>query len=137
MNRVKNGLFWFACGLVVISAVRIFGPEIETRLFPVYSKFEIHSIESVSPTQTRVVFEFQKLRQCEPRSASWADDELGQEYKIILEGDPNLVPRDLGQQLSRPRLFDASVDEVENRLVAYIVSRCPFMPWDTRSEVFP
>jgi hypothetical protein len=137
MGTIKNVLFWFACGLVVVSAIRIIGPQLETQFWPVYSKFEIVSLEVVDETHTRAVFKFTKNRNCVSRGAVWANGELGQQVNVIFEPSPARMPRPMGEQLSRPYLFEATPEDLNNNLVATIISRCPLIPWDSRSDVYP
>lgn len=137
MGTIKNVLFWFACGLVVISAARIFGPEIETRLFPVYGKFEIANMKVLPDGRTEVVFKFEKLRECEARGADWADGELGQAFHVDVGAQTLATPRPLGWQLSRPYIFTATPEGVRGNLTAIIYSQCLFTPWRTSSAVYP
>lgn len=137
MGNIKNALFWFACGLVVLSASRIFGPEIETRLFPVYGKFEIVSMKALDEEHTEVVFKFEKLRNCEPRGAVWAEGELGQSFQVEVAPQTAPTPRPLGWQLSRPYVFTATPEGIRDNLTATIFSQCPFTPWRTSSTVYP
>lgn len=137
MGTIKNVLFWFACALVVVSAIRIFGPEVETRLFPVYGKFEIASMKVLGENKTEVVFRFEKLRYCDARGADWSDGELGQAFHVDVGPQTLPAPRPLGVQLSRPYVFTGTPEGVRGNLTAIIYSQCPFTPWRTSSTVYP
>lgn len=127
------------CGvLVTLMAIYAVGPNIETRFWPVYSKFRLVSVEPYGENQSRAIFEFTKLRQCEPQGASWFAGELGAAFHqlpVRIEGQQG-ASRPLGLQISKPYIIDAPPHLVEEGVFAEVYSRCfPF--WTTRSQVYP
>ena len=126
---------------VLLVAFYTFAPWLETRWMPVYSKFKVISIERVSDTQSRVVFRFEKLRQCEPQGSAWLFGEPGaafRQLRITIERPHGIdsIIRPVGVHVSNPYLMDTSVEQIASATFAEIYSRChPF--WLTRSEIYP
>ncbi len=138
-QRLLNfGLTTTAVAILLI-AFFTFGPWIETKWFPVYSKFKIVSIERAEESKSKVVFKFTKLRQCEPQGAAWFFGEPGSAFRqlrVEIQNPNPTASRPLGTQLTFPYVIDATVEQVANATFAEIYNRChPF--WLTRSEIFP
>lgn len=126
---------------VLITAFFVVGPWLETKWYPVYSKFTIIRMEKVGDTQSRVVFRFTKLRQCEPQGSAWFFGEPGAFFRQIrttIERPKGVdsVIRPLGTHISNPYVMDVSVEQIASATYAEIYSRChPF--WLTRSVIYP
>jgi len=130
-----------SAAVVLYLGVVSVGPWVETTYFPVYSSFEIVSIEASGDHQSRAVFKFTKYRECESAGFAWFQGELNTplrplEVRVVRDpGDPVTV-RPLGEQLSSPYLLDVTLDRIENVTFAEVFSRChPF--WLTRSIIYP
>lgn len=133
----------FVCGvlaaMVLVSALFVFGQPLETRFMPVYSKFEITSVEPHGEAQSRVVFRFTKYRACDPQGFSWyAGDPAASFRQIIIqrEGGQGGGSRPLGTQESSPFIIDATPEQLRNIVFAEIYSRCHFL-WNTRTDIYP
>lgn len=128
-----------SCGaMILFMGFFVVGPVIETKVFPVYSKFEVVSIEPYGDGQSRAVFKFQKLRQCDPQGSAWYAGEFGAAFRQLpmkIDGQSGSV-RPLGEQLTSPYIIDATPEMVAEGVFAEIFSRChPF--WQTRSSIYP
>lgn len=123
--------------MLLLMAARLFGPMVETAFFPVYSRFILESAMPLPSGESEVVFNFQKLRTCQPRGYAWFNGELGNfSEKLDVRVRPNLPsPRPLGWQRTSPYIIEATPDEVRNAVSGEIYSEChPF--WITRSVVY-
>lgn len=147
MSRDPLGIRLLNFGLIT-SAVTILligffviGPWLETKWFPVYSKFQIIKAEKYSDHESLVTFRFTKLRQCDPQGSAWFFGEVGAAYRqirIIIQRPAGVdsVIRPVGTHISNPYLMDITVEELANATFAEIYNRChPF--WLTRSVIFP
>ena len=116
--------------------VVLFGPTIETKLWPVYGKFVINTI---TPDGDGVIatFKFTKLRLCRSLGISWVNGELGQRVDIEVLASTENVPRPLGEQITRPYRLPVSETDLRKTLSASITSQCDGIPWRTTSEVYP
>lgn len=125
--------------MVLISAVFVFGPPLESKLTPVYSKFRIISIEPYGEGQTRAVFEFTKWRQCAPQGFAWYAGNPGAAFRQIdveIEQQVGGAPRPLGVQQSSPYILDVAPEDLTGIVFAEIYSRCHFL-WTTRTDIYP
>lgn len=125
---------------VLLIGFFVIGPWIETKSFPVYSKFKIISVERLTDTQSKVIFRFNKMRQCEPQGFAWYFGEPGgafRQLRIFIDRPKGVASiRPLGIQETDPYVIDASVEDLANATFAEIFNRChPF--WLTRSEIYP
>lgn len=143
-NNLAYRLLNFGLTAAAISVLLIgffvIGPWIETKWFPVYSKFTIISVERLDDRQSKVVFKFTKYRQCDPQGYGWYFGEPGaafRQLKVAIDGRTttnNIRP--IGIHISDEYTMDATVEEIASATFAEIYSRChPF--WLTRSEIFP
>ncbi len=126
--------------LLALAAFMTLGPKIETRFFPVYTKFEILKIDETPDGGTEVVFRYEKLRNCEPAGIMWFVGEPGGAYRQIdlLSNRPPLsrVNRPLGENTSVPYKVDVAPAVLINRGFANIYNNChPF--WTTQSAIYP
>lgn len=126
--------------MVLISAFFVFGRPLEMQFFPVYSKFEILSIEPYGADQSRAVFRYTKYRDCDPQGFSWyAGDPAAAFRQIGIERDGGAIgsaPRPLGTQQSSPFIIDATPEQMQDIVFAEIYSRCHFL-WTTRTDIYP
>lgn len=127
--------------LLGVGAVFLLGPPIETRLFPVYSKFAIAHIVGTPDGGSMVTFGFTKLRNCTPAGITWFIGEPGGAYRQIEllsdrpAGTP-IVNRPLGYHLSAAYKIDVAPDVLRDQGFASVYSNChPF--WITRSIIYP
>jgi hypothetical protein len=126
--------------MVIGSAVMVFGPVLETYLYPAYSRFEVVSIEPTKDGQTRARFRFTKHRACVPHGFTWFSGEAGAEYRevdVVINQDKSLPPvRPIGEQLTSEYILGVEPSVLERGVYAEIYSRChPF--WITTSIVYP
>lgn len=126
--------------LMLVVGVFILGPWVETRFFPVYSKFQIVSVEPIGDTQAKVIFRFTKYRQCDPQGFAWYTGEIGGAFRqlavTVNKGSPPAGIRPLGVQETSPYIIDVPAERIRNATFAEIYNRChPF--WTTRSDIFP
>lgn len=139
--RLLNFALTTLAVLVLLVAVFVIGPWIETKWFPVYSKFKIISVERISDTQSKIIFRFDKKRQCEPQGFAWYFGEPGgafRQLQVFIDRPKGMTAaiRPLGVQTTDPYVIDASVEDIANATFAEIYNRChPF--WLTRSEIYP
>lgn len=128
-----------SCGaMILFMGLFVVGPVVETKLFPVYSKFALVSVEPFGDGQSRAVFEFTKHRQCEPQGSAWFAGEFGAAFRQLpMRIDGRIAgTRPLGRQLTSPYIIDALPELVRDGVFAEIYSRChPF--WLTRSAIYP
>ena len=129
-----------SCGaLVLMMGIFTIGPEIETRFWPVYSKFEIVSIEPYGKDQSLATFRYNKLRQCAPQGFAWYAGELGGAFRqltVKTETPTTGTVRPLGLQLSSPYVIDAKPETIRSAVFAELYSRC-WPLWTTRSVIYP
>ena len=126
--------------MVAMMAFFTIGPDLETRFWPAYGKFRLVSVEPHGEGYSRAVFEFEKKRSCTPAGFAWFNGEIGSSYQLVdyaIDGPGGSgVQRPVGFHRSSPYLLEAKPEDVRNRLLGEIYSRChPF--WITRSEVYP
>lgn len=126
--------------IVTILAVFAVGPEIETRLFPVYSKFKLVDATALPDGNTRAVFQFTKFRNCDLQGFAFFNGELGAAFSQVTtraQGAPELRARPLGTQISSPYVFkEVTPEELATTVFAEIYSHCHAL-WITRSKVYP
>lgn len=96
------------------------------------------SVEPYGEGQSRAVFRFTKLRQCDPQGSAWFAGEMGKAFRqlpmTIQGGGTSLRP--LGEQLTSPYIIDAPPEVVRGAVFAEIYSRC-WPLWTTRSVIYP
>ena len=125
---------------LLLIAVFMFGPMLETAFYPAYSKFKIASVEPLPDGQSRVQFQYSKYRQCDPQGFSWFIGEPGAAFRQLkVTADDykgRSTARPIGDHMSEPYVIDARPDQLKDRAFAEIYSRChPF--WLTRSSIYP
>lgn len=117
-------------------------PTIETRSFPVYSKFEIVTAEQ-TPDGVLAVFKFTKHRDCEPRGLSWYLGEIGTSTAVNASAPEGVRPnRPIGPSTSSPYLLEGiTVSDLQTRVIAQLRNQCTIfgfpLPWVTVSDVYP
>lgn len=131
--------------MVVIMSFGTIGPEIETRFFPVYTKFAVKSIErGVGGDSTTVVFRYSKLRDCVSLGSAWylrtPDSDLGPnrplDYSVLYPPGHTTNSRPIGRHESRPMVFATNPEEFMAQANGDIHSRChPF--WLSKTTIFP
>jgi hypothetical protein len=125
---------------VLVVGVLILGPEIETRINPVYSKFSIQSIEELPGGMSKVVFRYRKERQCDPQGFSWYVGEPGAAFRQlkVTPADPSEASpvRPLGENTSVPYVIDATPEQLIQRGYGEIFNRC-HGAWTSRTVIYP
>lgn len=141
MTKLLRGpVFWLLLAIAFTPFVLTVGPAIETRFFPVFTKFEIASVSETADGGSLVVVKFTKARYCEPAGYAWfmGRRDAGQfseiEVRSVTMG--NSVGRPVGSQTSAPFEVAAKPEDL-NHVFVNVFSRCPFQPWITKSEVYP
>lgn len=121
-------------------AVLMLGPSLETRFFPVYSKFEIVKIDETPSGGSRVIFRYYKLRSCAPAGFMWFIGEPGGAFRqidILSARPPGVrVNRPIGENTSVPYEIDVPPNELLTRGFATIYNNCHPL-WITRSVIYP
>jgi hypothetical protein len=125
---------------VLVVAVLILGPEIETRVNPVYSKFTILSIVGQPDGTSKVVFRYRKERQCDPQGFSWYVGEPGAAFRQlkVTPADPSEATpvRPIGENTSVPYVIDATPEQLIERGYGEIFNRC-HAAWTSRTIIYP
>jgi len=139
MKMVNFALSVVAAMLLLMSFFT-FGPLVESKFFPVYSKFRIIEAED-SPQGARAIFEFNKYRNCDPQGFAFYNGELGQAFHHVMVNVENTSPgsrlRPLGPQLTSVyNLRNVTVDDLKSSVFAEIYSRCHPL-WITRTKIYP
>jgi len=142
--------FWSAYALLSLALLSFIGPLIETKFFPVYTKFEL--VEATeTPDGVIAVFEFTKIRDCKPKGSHWY---LGNSMSVDVTVPTGLAgpePRPLGKQRTSPYLLEnVTIEDLKdpNRVIAEVRNQCNFpllgylglqipQPWSTLSNVYP
>lgn len=123
--------------IVLVMVAFMVGPAIETRFFPVYSKFElIEASEKDGGTIAR--FRYTKLRECPAQGFSWYIGELGAASRQVPVKPITRLnqPRTVGVHETTPYLIEAELRQVQGGMRAEIFNRChPF--WVSRTEIYP
>ncbi len=137
MGKIANWLLAVIAVLLSIMAVAFVGPAVETRFFPVYSRFVVVTAED-HEGGTLATFRFTKYRQCDARGWAWFIGEFGAVSRQVEVKPAEGIRQDrpLGASVSSPYVIAAAPDDVRNRMHAEIYSRCHGL-WLTRSVVYP
>lgn len=138
--RVANAMLTGSAVLLAATAALMLGPTLETKFFPVYSKFEILELTAQPEGKTRAVFAYTKLRSCEPVGVNWFMGEPGAAYRQVelmsLNPPTTSSNRPVGFNVTVPYLIDVTPDVLRHRAFATIYSNChPF--WVTQSRIYP
>lgn len=139
MSRFQTFIGGVLAAMVMVSALFIFGPPLETKLLPVYSKFEIIEVTPYGENQSRAIFRFTKWRQCDPQGFSWYAGNPGAAFRQIgikIEQPRPGGPRPLGVQQTSPYIIDVPPEDLRGIVFAEIYSRCHFL-WNTRTDIYP
>lgn len=137
MDRTARILGSLIVVMVSIMLLLWVGPAVETRFFPVYSRFQVVSAEPVEGG-TVATFRFTKYRDCEARGWAWYIGEFGALARQVEINRVNgtSARRKPGLTVSSPYFIAATPDQVRNDMQAEILSYChPF--WPSRSVVRP
>jgi len=138
-DRLKSVVFAVMVGLIATAALSIWGPVLETNLYPAYSRFTVHSIEPLPGGRSRVQFRFTKLRLCEPAGYAWYNGDprgLFNQVPIVSENAAPAPSRPLGDQLSSFYVIDVTPETMAAATFAEVFSRC-WPLWMTRSIIYP
>lgn len=141
MRRVFDLAAAVLMSMILIVGVFTVGPMLETRYFPVYSKFTLDHIAPQPNGRTIIYSTFTKYRDCVPIGFAWYVGDginVRQLQVIVLRADheaPTPV-RPVGTQRMSPFEVDASPEEIASLAFAEVYTRCHPL-WTTRSEVFP
>lgn len=134
--HIRDGVLGFLFTIVLVMVAFMVGPAVETRFFPVYSRFELLSAE---PGQGGTVaqFRYTKLRECPAQGFAWYVGELGAgSRQFTVKPTQRLnTPRSVGDHITSPYLMDLDLGQVRS-MRAEVFNRChPF--WVTRTEIYP
>lgn len=126
--------------MVIASLVLVFGPPLETKFFPAYSRFEIIEIAALPDGNSQARFRFTKLRSCAPAGFAWYAGDPAAAFRQLTvtveyqEGEPPVRP--LGVNLTSSYVIDVDPQVLRDGVYAEVFSRCwPF--WVTRSVIYP
>ncbi len=129
------------CALAVLAllAIGYFGPMLETRFYPVFSKFKIISIVDIPGEDAATLsIEGYKLRDCIPQGYAWYSGDFGTYLRQLnvagnARNQAPMIP--LGKFYSTFKV-EGLRESTAPKLYAETFSRCwPF--WVTRSVVYP
>lgn len=134
----KSWLFWLSIITILLATMLLqwIGPIVETRFFPVYSRFAVEDIRAAEGG-TEARFRFTKFRDCDARGWAWYVGDFGATSRQVeVKSTENAVDRPLGMFVSNPYFIAADPNQVSNEMYVEIHSRChPF--WLTVSVVYP
>lgn len=137
--KVVHFVLNIAVLLIAVMAIFTFGPLLETKFFPVYSKFQLINA-TASDKGTSAQFMFTKFRNCDPQGWAFFNGELGQAFYQIpvnIHGGPDVRIRPLGTQQSYVYEFhNVTPEQLASTVFAEIYSHCHPL-WLTRSIVYP
>lgn len=138
MKEALNWLFSILFVMVLVLVVFTVGPMVETKYFPVYSKFTITNAVP-TPEGLRVIASFTKFRNCNPQGYAWylGDFGMGMRQLTTIQHIPYIpVNKPLGTQTTRPfEIKDLRIEDLPN-VSAEIYNRCHPL-WITRSVIYP
>lgn len=129
-------------GLIALGAFAVLtlGPTLESKFFPVYSKFQILKIEQTADGGSNVVFRYTKLRECRPAGVRWFIGDPGGAYRqieLLSSRPPGVrVNRPLGENTSPPYYIDVSPEVLRTQGFADIYNNCHSL-WVTQSSIYP
>ena len=140
MRQTADRLLTAIGAAILIMAVFIIGPEIETRFFPVYSTFKVDSITSLPGGQSKVTFQYTQYRWCDPMGFAWYVGEprgAFRQLKVVPE-DPEASSkiRPLRPNNSVPYIIDATASQHSGRVYGEIHNRCQ-PAWSFRTLIYP
>jgi hypothetical protein len=122
--------------MVLVLVVWTVGPMLETRLFPVYSKFKIVNIEP-NPKGLMVTVQFTKYRNCDPQGYAWYVGDFGKGFEQLnIKARSTTTVRPLGTQITQPFLIEGLEVKDLPMLSAEITNRCHPL-WPTLSIIYP
>ena len=136
LTRLEWLLITGLCLLVML----YFGPQIESRLYPVTAHVVIEKHEVVSPTKTRIWVSFKKERDCKFLALSWylgnRDDRFSRSWLKFEDDDDDSAPtRPPGKQLAGPWIVGVPVDDLLKNSFADARHQCHPL-WETRTEFY-
>lgn len=136
-NPVIRALDWFLNAVIVVLillGIFVAGPEIETRWFPAYSRFEVLKIEP-HEKGSKVTVRYSKFRDCIPQGYAWYLGDLGDNMRQLTVSANLTAPSlPIGRHTST-QIIEVTPEEFAGSLYAEVFSKChPF--WITRSVVF-
>lgn len=122
--------------MVLVLAFFTVGPWIETKYFPVYSKFTIVESQQ-TPEGLQMVARFTKKRNCDPQGYGWFVGDFGALRQVRLHTLPGYtIHRPLGTQLTQPFVVkELTVADLAN-IYAEVYHRCHPL-WITRTVIYP
>lgn len=137
--KVFQLFLWMLLTMVLILGIWSIGPVIETRYFPVYSKFTITKMEEVDEGMNFTA-RFTKYRNCDPQGFAWYIGDLGTGARVVpargVVPSTGAVHRPVGTHLVGPVLLkDITMSDVPY-LYAEIYHHCHPL-WVTRSVIYP
>lgn len=140
--RAITAILYLAFSAVVVMGFFTIGPLVETRWFPVYSKFEIMSLSPApNGTDTLMTVRLYKIRACAPRGFAWFTTDFGnfvRQLNIVSTNRQNPAPQlPVGRANPTFIIRDLLLTETDiSSMSGETYSQChPF--WITRTEVFP
>ena len=134
--KVVSFILFVLLAMVGVLALFTVGPILETKYFPVYSKFRIVRAEPVEGG-VRIVARFTKYRNCDPQGYGWYVGELGLLRQVMTRPTPGAtVHRPLGPQITSPIVVKELTMADLPYLSAEMYHHCHPL-WLTRSVIYP
>lgn len=144
MDRVKSTFYSIAWLILAVVFGWAVAPTVETKFFPVYSKFTVVTAEQ-TPEGVIAVFNFTKHRECEPKGLTWYLGEVGASTAINVAAPEGVrSPRQVGPNTSSPYLIEGiTLEDLDTNVIAQLRNQCSDnwfgiqLPWVSVSDVYP
>ena len=124
---------------VIIMAISVLGPMMETKFFPVYAKFKIVDVQPIADGKASVLtIELRKLRECIPQGYAWYSSDLGsfvQQLNVVSNTRNPAPVLPVGKYVLKFTIDGITAADLPS-LYAETFSRCHPL-WITRTVVFP
>lgn len=137
--RLINWALNVIVAMLMMMTFFFFGPIIESKFWPVYSRFTAVEVKDVPERGVSATFQFTKLRNCDPQGYAWYNGELGNSFRQLnIRSIPQVTRRSpLGTQLTSPIVLEGvTVPELTTSVFAIVYSRCHPL-WISESLVYP
>ena len=134
MKKGMQTFLYVLFAMMLYIALQAIGPGMETKFWPVYSRFVINNA-SDTPEGLKLETTFTKHRDCSPQGYGWYLGEFGLMKQVLTRSADVIQHRPLGRQtgtfvIKELRTKDLAV------MYAEVYHYCHSL-WTTRSVIFP
>lgn len=144
MDRVKNTFYTIAWLILAVVFGWAVAPTVETKFFPVYSKFTVKTALQ-TPEGVLATFDFVKNRECQSKGLTWYLGEVGASTAVNVEAPEGVrSPRPIGPNTTSPYLIEGiTLADLETNVIAQLRNQCSDnwfgiqLPWFSVSDVYP